>query len=169
MTAVIVKLRCAIIEPTCKDSATRIKCKRLNGVAWQSSSCVEQSLSADIVHLNKSNFPPVSPMTGCLSSGDTTKQVAAQKSERTTDWVLVMVPTSCKSDVETFVSFSVNECLHVVRKDPEALRLVAASMTSLAKSEEPSAFQSRMTAPVCAAAMQALSAPPGKVWENIET
>ena len=52
------------------------------------------------------------------------------------------------------------------RKDPEgenaAHCLAPLPMVSLAKSEEPSAFQSRMTDPVCDAAMQVLKAPPAK-------
>jgi hypothetical protein len=62
----------------------------------------------------------------------------------TTDWVLVMVSSSCKSDVDAFPA---SEHLQVARKDPDAektargtsspLKRVGLPLTALAKSKEP--------------------------------
>jgi hypothetical protein len=106
----------------------------------------------------------LSPTTSCLLSDDTAKQVALKRG-MTTDWVLVMVSSSYKA---SFDEFSNAPILRIARKDPEGENTAskvgpaAFPMISLAKSEEPSAFQSRMIDPLFATAMQAVSAPSKK-------
>jgi hypothetical protein len=89
----------------------------------------------------------------------------------TTDWVLVMVSRSYKVTADPI---PVLKPKLVARKDPEgehAARCNSAGstspMVSLAKSEEPSAFQNRMIDPVPVRATQAMSAPPAKMSERI--
>jgi hypothetical protein len=91
----------------------------------------------------------------------------------TTDWVLVMVSVSCNAVVDSFL---VLERRLVATKDPEGendasrgdnLPRSALPMVSLAKSEQSSALQSRMTDIACVRAKQTLSAPPAKKREHI--
>jgi hypothetical protein len=113
----------------------------------------------------------VLPTASCRLSGDTAKQ-AALKPGMKTDWVLVMVSRLYKASVDVF---SLLEPVLVARKDPQLDSTGgvhpptpdASPMVALAKSEEPSALQSRMIDPVPATAMQALSVPPEKNRERI--
>jgi hypothetical protein len=90
----------------------------------------------------------------------------------TADWVLVMLSRSCNASVDanSFLLL-VLELEREARKDPEGENTArskdnpprfASPMVSLAKSEEPSALQSRMTVPASVTARQAMSAPPAK-------
>jgi hypothetical protein len=91
-----------------------------------------------------------------------------------TDWVVVMVSSSCKFAVDTF---SVLEPKLDATKDPEGENTAspwddppgsALPMVSPVKAEEPSALQIRMMDISSFRAMQALSVPPAKKRERKE-